>query len=39
MNKDMIRTKCGLYRDMVRAEAKFIDAKDKYFEFSKANKA
>ena len=32
MNKDLIKNKCTAYKNMIMAEAKFIEAKEKYYQ-------
>ena len=32
MNKELIKNKCTAYKNMIMAEAKFIEAKEKYYQ-------
>lgn len=32
MNKELIKNKCTAYKNMIMAEAKFIEAREKYYQ-------
>jgi len=39
MDKSIVKAKCEAYSKMIKAEAKFLEAKEQYYAVKKANPA